>query len=114
MSQLEVFGRVRLQPGGHGVRWGSELLVSHDELREWGTTLPLSSDDVAMLLGQQTLDASEVTSPLGRTHQNVSDLARRGRLTPVKASRHAAPSLWSDILAYRDVANQSRPPHTAG
>ena len=97
-----IFRRAALQPGGHGVRWGTKLLVSSDALRRRGRPVALEASDVADLARQATLETSEVAQLLGCTRQNVSDLVRRGKLVPLKTSARGPLFLRSDIYARLD------------
>lgn len=97
-----VFCRAILQPGGHGVRWGTKLLVSSDTLRRRGRSVALGASDIADLIRQATLETSEVTELLGCTRQNVSDLVKRGKLVPLKTSARGLLFLRSDVYARLD------------
>lgn len=94
-----VFRRMLIQPGGHGVRWGDSLLVSAEELSSQGEPTPLRAGDLAAAMGQLLCDTAEAAALLGCSRQNISDLVRRGRLTPVRSTTHTMLFLRGDILA---------------
>ncbi len=97
-SDKDVFMRMLVQPGGHGVRWGDSLFVSSAELASTGELTPFGTADLKAAASQLLCDTAEAATLLGCSRQNVSDLVRRGRLTPVKASSHTMLFMRSDIL----------------
>lgn len=101
LLEEERFMRVALQPGGHGVQWGERLGVDADTLRSEGVRLDLSPLDLALLTDQVVCDTSEAMRILGCSRQNISDLVRRGKLTPRKVTSHLTLFLRSDVLARR-------------
>ena len=98
LSDAEVFARVRPLPGGHGAGWGSSLSVSAEELRHTGTQLPLDARDVRTLVSQAVCDSAEAAQLLDCTRQNISDLVRRNKLTPLESGGRNALFLRSDVL----------------
>ena len=98
LSDAETFSHMRPLAGGHGAGWGSGLAVSADELRDAGTPLPLDAEDIGRLVQQSVCDTAEAAELLGCTRQNISDLVRRGKLTPLQSSGHNSLFLRSDIL----------------
>lgn len=101
ISDEAVFTRATLQAGGHGVCWGSSLCVSSDELREAGQVLGLEAADIAAVSRQALCDVREAAELLGCSRQNISDLVRRGKLVPLKASARSMLFLRADVLARR-------------
>ncbi len=99
LADQALFNRVSMQPGGHGACWGEALQVPLKTLREHGTSLGLVAADIAALARQTTLDTAEVARLLNCSRQNVSDLVRRGRLTPVKTTARGPLFLRSDVYA---------------
>ena len=99
LADETIFDRATMQAGGHGVRWGEALQVSSATLRAQGVDSGLTTTDIAALARQVTLDTAEVAHLLGCSRQNVSDLVRRGRLTPVKSTARGTLFLRSDVYA---------------
>lgn len=97
----EAFLHASLQAGGHGVRWGERLAVSSSELREAGQPLPISASDLLRIVRQASCTTSEAANLLGCTRQNISDLVRRGKLTPLKADGRTQTFLRADLLERR-------------
>ena len=101
LADAETFARACLLAGGHGVGWGSRLEVSAQELKDGAEALSLTADDMAKVAQQALCDTAETMRLLGCTRQNVSDLVRRGKLTPLKATGKNALFLRADVLARR-------------
>ncbi|MBR3315307.1 MAG: helix-turn-helix domain-containing protein [Atopobiaceae bacterium] len=99
LADEELFGRATLQAGGHGVRWGKTLLVSSHALRNAGTSTGLVASDIAALGRQAVLDTAEAARIMDCSRQNVSDLVRRGRLTPIKTTTRGPLFLRGDVYA---------------
>ena len=99
LADESVFARVSLEAGGHGARWGETLAVPADEIRASGQDLPLGAADVRGLARQAVCDSAEAANLLGCTRQNISDLVRRGKLTPLKSDSRGALFLRADLLA---------------
>ena len=99
LADEELFGRATLQAGGHGVCWGETLLVSSHALRNAGTSTGLVASDIVALGRQAVLDTAEVARIMGCSRQNVSDLVRRGRLTPIKSTTRGPLFMRSDVYA---------------
>ena len=91
--------RMRPLPGGHEVRWGESLEVLCEELAQMGEDVAFSPADLGPATEQLICDTGEAASLLGCTRQNVSDLMRRGKLTPMKATGRTMLFLRSDVLA---------------
>lgn len=104
LADEDAFAQVTVEAGGHGVRWGTALALSSDELAHMGRRLPLGSDDLADIARQLLCDAGEAASLLGCSRQNVSDLVRRGRLVPVETGGRTTLFRRSDVIAWRDRA----------
>lgn len=101
LADEQTFMRMQLLADGHGVGWGTKLALSANELRELGRALPLDASDIECLVRQASCDTAETAELLGCTRQNISDLVRRGKLTPLKAGGKSALFLRADVLARR-------------
>ena len=99
LSDVETFGRMEVAEGGRGVCWGSLLAVDAKALRSAGVEVPLSAADVAAIAADALMETREVAAALSCTRQNVSDLVRRGRLTPVKQTPRGPLFLRRDVRA---------------
>lgn len=80
---------LRLQPGGHGLQIDDQLFVSSERLREIGQAVPLSANDMNLYMQQNLVDTATAAEILGCTRQNIQDLVRRGKLTPVMTFKNS-------------------------
>lgn len=78
-----LFMRLSLQPGGCGICWEDWLSIPLQDLREAGTPLPLTCEDLRSLLAAETLDTAAVCQRLDCSRQYVNRLTRDGNLTPL-------------------------------
>ena len=101
LTDEDVFRHLSLQAGGHGVQWGSTLEVTSEELRSSSEACPLDASDLALIAGQAVVDTAEAARMLGCTRQNISDLVRRGKLSPLEGDGKATLFLRADVLARR-------------
>ena len=84
LENPDLFRLVAVEPGGYGVSWSPELDCSEGELWDNGVELPLHVDDLLEFIRRHTLITSEAASALNCTKQNIDDLIKRKKLTPVK------------------------------
>ncbi len=94
----ELFSRVAIQTGGYGVSWGDSLLISDKILYETGKVIPLSMEDFRNFVSERIINTAEVTELLDCSRQNVNDLIKRGKLTPVKRNQKNTLFLKSEVL----------------
>lgn len=84
LENADIFALVQVEPGGYGISWSADLDCSEGELWENGVTIPLSTDDLLRFVRRNVLITAEASETLNCTRQNLDDLVRRGKLTPVK------------------------------
>jgi hypothetical protein len=85
LENPDLFGLVSVEPGGYGVSWTPELDTSEGELWANGIELPLSAEDLRVFVKRNILSTAEVMDMLGCSRQNVDDMIKRKRISPVKA-----------------------------
>ncbi|HPF86991.1 MAG TPA: DUF2442 domain-containing protein [Candidatus Limiplasma sp.] len=93
-----LFSTVAIQPGGYGVCWGETLAVADTVLYDFSDTVALSQEDFARFAEYRVVNAAEAAGLLHCSRQNISDLVRRGRLHPVKATPKNTLFLKSEII----------------
>ena len=98
----DLFSLVRVEPGGYGVSWTSELDASEGELWENGVEIPLCAEDLTAFIRSNVLSTSEVTDMLDCSRQNVDDLIKRQKLKPIKSFPKGNLFLKSDIAQRTD------------
>ena len=98
LENEDLFSLVKVEPGGYGVSWTSELDASEGELWENGVELPISAEDIAMFVHRNLINVTEVTEILRCSRQNVEDLIKRKKLKPIKSFPRGNLFLSSDII----------------
>lgn len=85
LKNSDLFNLVRVEPGGYGISWNSDLDCSEGELWENGVEIPLTHDDFLNFAKYSLISTGEATELLGCSRQNIENLVRRGKIHPVKA-----------------------------
>lgn len=98
LKNPDVFNLVKVEPGGYGISWNSELDCSEGELWENGIEIPLSHDDLINFIKYSIINTNEATELLNCSRQNIEDLIRRGKIHPVKAYPKSKLFMKSEIL----------------
>lgn len=88
---------VRLQVGGYGICWGEDMSISDTELYENGVTVPLSKEDFSSFILKRVVNTAGAAELLGCSRQNVDELAKRRKITPIKEFENGKLFLKSDI-----------------
>lgn len=98
MKRPDYFAGVQVQTGGHGVRWDENLSISESVLYETVNQLPLVAEDFYTYASNRIIDASEAAGILGCSRQYISELAKTGKLHPIKSSGKSTLFLKSEVL----------------
>ena len=94
----ELYKKLTIQPGGYGVQWGEKNILSGDLLYETGVSVPLSIRDFYSFVTDRVVGTSEAMELLSCSRQNINDLIKRGKITPIKRSQKNTLFLKSEIL----------------
>jgi len=103
LENEDLFALVQVEPGGYGVSWTPELDASEGELWKNGVELPLRADDITMFVRHNLINTAEATELLKCSRQNIEDLIRRNKITPIKAFPKGKLFLKSDITQRVEV-----------
>lgn len=98
LRQDNLFDSVMIQPGGYGVYWNERVLIADYVLYSLGEDIPLSLDDFRSFVSNRVVSTAEAIELLSCTRQNMNDLIKRGKLTPVKKEQKNTLFLKSEIL----------------
>jgi len=93
----ELFHKVSVQVGGYGITWGEICSIPDKELYESGEVIPLSRSDFESFIKNRVVNTREAADMLDCTRQNMDDLIRRGKLTPIKTDAKNKLFYKSDI-----------------
>lgn len=97
LADDSLFREVQMQTDGYGITWGEQLSISCYDLFKTGTLLPLSASDFHDFIIYRTVGTSETCELLECTRQNVDDLVRRDKLSPIRCYAKNKLFLKSDI-----------------
>ncbi len=98
LEKEEYFNTVDLQTGGYGVTWDRNLNIADFELDRIGEEVPLTGDDFQSFVTCRVINAAQAAELLDCSRQNISDLVKRGRLHPLKASGKSTLFLKSEVV----------------
>ena len=93
----DVFQKMKILPGGHGICWGEHLTVSCDKLYQAGVSIPLSPSDFTVFIEHEVISTADAAERLDCTRQNIEDLIRRDKLHPVKVMHKGKLFLHSEV-----------------
>lgn len=77
--------------------WGTELVLSDSILYQSGEIVPLSLEDFKGFVLNRVVNSAEAAEILDCSRQNIEDLVKRGKLTPIKSSSKNKLFLKSEI-----------------
>lgn len=93
----EMFQMVTVQPDGYGIEWDDTMMISYQELRECGEKIDVSLEAFLTFAKSNLISTAEVTQMLSCSRQNVDDLVKRNKLTPVKQMPKSKLFLKTDV-----------------
>ncbi len=92
------FARVEVQPDGYGVMWNERAMLSDRELYEHSQAIPLTLDDFISFVQHRVVSAGEACRILECSRQNIDDLAKRGKLHPIRRDPRNTLFLKSEVI----------------
>lgn len=98
LNNDEYWRGVRVQTGGYGISWGEQLTISDLDLYRIGDPIPITQEDLVSFVQQRVITTAEAAELLQCSKQNIEDLARRGKLHPIKVTPKGKFYLRSEIL----------------
>lgn len=97
LFEEELFRMVTVQPDGYGIEWDDTTMISYQELRECGEKIDVTLDTFMAFAKNNLISTAEVTEMLSCSRQNVDDLVKRNKLTPVKQMPKSKLFLRTDV-----------------
>ena len=91
---LQLFS---LHAQGSGLALGDDYYISYEDLRNAGTLLPVTASDFRSFVQENVVDTASAAELLHCTRQNIQDLVRRKKLTPVKVLKNNFLFLREDL-----------------
>ena len=93
----ELYRKMRVQSGGYGVCWGEKNIIKDEQLYNAGEDVPLSKKDFCAFASHGLVGTAEAMELLDCSRQNINDLIKRGKLTPVKREQKNTLFLRSEV-----------------
>lgn len=94
----ELINDVKIQAGGYGICWNDNMMISDSELYRCGQNIPLSKKDLMNFIVTRVVNSAEAAQILNCSRQNIDDLVKRKKLTPIKETAKDKWFLKSDVL----------------
>ena len=82
---------------GSGLALEEDYYISYEDLRNAGTLLPVTASDFRSFVQENVVDTATAAELLHCTRQNIQDLVRRKKLTPVKVLKNNFLFLREDL-----------------
>ena len=98
LASESIFQRVSIQAGGYGVCWSEAAEIADSLLYEAGESLPLSIDAFISFVSNRVVSSAEAAELIGCSRQNIGELAKHGKLHPVRSMQKSTLFLKSEIL----------------
>ena len=91
---LQLFS---LHAQGSGLALEDDYYISYEDLRNAGALLPVTTSDFRSFVQENVVDTASAAELLHCTRQNIQDLVRRKKLTPVKVLKNNFLFLREDL-----------------
>ena len=98
LASPAVFRKLSIQTGGYGVCWSERAEISDKTLYETGEDIPLSPDDFIGFVSDRIVSTAEAAELMGCSRQNINELAKHGKLHPVRTELKTTFFMKSEIL----------------
>lgn len=98
LSKYEQFSSLEILVGGYGVAWGTILSISNEKLYDIGETINLNLDDFKCFVQNRVISVSEACNILDCSRQNVNDLIKRGKLTPIESKSNNILLMKNEVI----------------
>lgn len=96
-NRPEYIGGVKVQVDGRGIYWNNSVSVSDTELYRLGQKVSISKNDLVAFVTNGVVNVAEAAKILNCSRQNIDDLVKRKKLTPVKETLKEKWFLKSDV-----------------
>lgn len=98
INREELFNQVELQPDGYGIQWNPQATIMYYELYRMGKTLPLTKDDLRILLEKRLITTAQTCKLLNCTKQNIDYLVANKKLNPIQVDSKHKLFLKNEVL----------------
>lgn len=100
LKDANEFKKVHILPGGYGVSFDNDVFIEDDVLYKNGKTIDIKYDDFISFVKNNIVDTYEATQILECTRQNIDDLIKRGKISPIKSGKK------NNLFIKEDIKNR--------
>ena len=97
-NRPDYFTRIQIQPGGYGIQWDENLMISDAELHSMGMLVPTKAEDFRAFASERIINTSEAAEILNCSRQYINELVKASKLQPLKSSEKNTLFLKSEVL----------------
>ena len=94
----ELLNDINVLPGGYGIQFANGVTIADYDLYTASKVIDITYDEIKMFVKTKILNTSEVIEKLDCSRQNVNDLIKREKLTPIKSNFKSTLFINSDII----------------
>lgn len=117
-SKLEMFKRLMayynlvtdavISPAGNSLILGGNFEFTREDVIKYGRKLPVNTNTLKKYMADILVNSEEAAAILDCSRQNIDDLVKRGKLTPIKTGANGNIFLKNDVLERRKGAILSK------
>ena len=82
-----LFRRAEIQPGGHGIQWGTNLCVMYPTLYKMGKPVGIKLKDILCFIDSRVVNTTEAMKILNCSRQGISSFVDAGKLSSIKSGK---------------------------
>lgn len=97
LNNTDEFKEVYVLPGGYGISFGNNLDIDDETLYQSGKNIDIEYEDFICFVNHNVVDTSNACKILDCSRQNIDDLIKRNKLSPIKESDKYKLFLSKDI-----------------
>lgn len=101
LSEYKQFSSLEILVGGYGVAWGTVLSIPNEKLYDIGESINLTLDDFKCFVQNRVISITEACDILDCSRQNISDLIKRGKLTPINSKSNNILLMKNEVVGRR-------------
>lgn len=101
LKNKDIFYRVKVESGGNGIVYSEKATFSAQELYKEGTEVNIDINILKSFIQQRVIDTQEAAALLDCSKQNINDLVKKGKLTPIKENQKYRLFLRGEVLERR-------------
>lgn len=117
-SKLDMFRRLMdyynlltdavVDPAGNSLILGGNFEFTREDVFKFGRKLPINTNTLKKYMADILVNSEEAAAILDCSRQNIDDLVKRGKLTPIKTGANGNIFLKNDVLERRKGAILSK------